>query len=117
MPPVTLLSHLTLLLEHLLLGLDDVALPIGPLACRNWSGTLAFLLAELVRYGKAGADELDYGDADFNAHGFGARLADFSTFEFFDRAEGYAGAVGYRQRTLGRGWAYKRVVLIGESHE
>lgn len=69
-PPITPLPHVTFLLHHLLLRPDDVALRIVPLARRSRRGTVAFLVAELVRVFTADVDELGYGGADFNTHGF-----------------------------------------------
>lgn len=68
-PPITPLPHVTLLLEHLLLRPDNMALCIVPLARRSRRGTVAVLIGDLVTEGNADVDELGYGGADFNAHG------------------------------------------------
>lgn len=54
--PVTPLPRVALLLEHLLLRPDTMALRVAPLARRGWRGAVAVLVGQFERDGKADID-------------------------------------------------------------
>lgn len=92
--PIASLAHVTLLLEHLLLRPDTMALRVVPCASRGGRGAVAVLVAQLERDGNADADSLGDGAADFKADARRARLAHLSAGEGGNHAVGSAGAVG-----------------------
>ena len=67
---MTPLPHVSLLLEHLLLRPDTVALRVFPLARRGKRGAVALLVAQLEGDGNTNVDGLGEVDPDLSAYGF-----------------------------------------------